>query len=163
MDRVRCKPWGLDGGLSGYGNSVALHRYGKDQETLFHNGKALNQTLDNGDAYILRSGGGGGYGSPLDRDLPSLQRDVRCGYVSKQAAETVYGVVFVQDSAVINVEATKARRIEMRSKGLPEDQPVSEFVLPFASPSNPKGADEVLGELTQEERTAFAMTCRCCS
>ena len=28
MDRVKCKPWGLDGGLSGFGNSVAIHRFG---------------------------------------------------------------------------------------------------------------------------------------
>jgi N-methylhydantoinase B len=28
MDRVRCKPWGLFGGMSGSGNSVALYRFG---------------------------------------------------------------------------------------------------------------------------------------
>ena len=69
MDRVRCKPWGLEGGLSGLGNSVALDRYGADAETHFPNGKVFNQVLKPGDAYILRSGGGGGYGSPLERDL----------------------------------------------------------------------------------------------
>jgi N-methylhydantoinase B len=163
MDRVRCKPWGLNGGLSSYGNSVALHRYGKEKETLFHNGKALNQTLQSGDAYILRSGGGGGYGSPLDRDIKSLQRDVRCGYVSTQAAETLYGAVFKPDSITIDGEATKERRASMRAKGLPEDQPIGDFVLPFAPPSDPTVADESLGKLSHEERTAFAMTCRCCS
>ena len=83
MDRVKCKPWGLFGGLSGFGNGVALHRFGKTDETHFPNGKALNQTLQAGDAYILRSGGGGGYGSPLERDLDALERDVRCGYVTQ--------------------------------------------------------------------------------
>ena len=71
MDRVKCKPWGLEDGLSGFGNSVAIHRFGTAQEQRFHNGKALNQVLHAGDAYILRSGGGGGFGSPLDRDLGS--------------------------------------------------------------------------------------------
>ena len=28
MDRVKCKPWGLEDGLSGFGNSVAIHRFG---------------------------------------------------------------------------------------------------------------------------------------
>ena len=83
MDRVKCKPWGLFGGLSGAGNSVALHRFGAAQEQRFHNGKALNQVLRAGDAYILRSGGGGGFGSPLERDLESLARDLRCGYVEQ--------------------------------------------------------------------------------
>jgi N-methylhydantoinase B len=54
MDRVKCKPWGLEGGLSGYGNSVAIHRFGKTEEQRFHNGKALNQVLHAGDAYVLR-------------------------------------------------------------------------------------------------------------
>src|SRR5690606_32683867 len=115
MDRVRCKPWGLYGGLSGFGNSVALHRCGASSETRFHNGKALNQTLQSGDAYILRSGGGGGYGSPLERDLVALQRDVRCGYVSKHAAETLYGAVFKPDSLEIDADATAARREDMRA------------------------------------------------
>src|SRR5436309_2976198 len=77
MDRVKCKPWGLAGGLCGAGNSVAIHRFAAAQEQRFHNGKALNQVLHAGDAYILRSGGGGGFGSPLDRDLESLAGDVR--------------------------------------------------------------------------------------
>ena len=94
MDRVKCKPWGLNGGMSGLGNGVALHRFGKTEETHFPNGKALNQVLQAGDAYILRSGGGGGYGSPLERDLETLERDVRCGYVTKEAAEKYYGAVF---------------------------------------------------------------------
>ena len=69
MDRVKCKPWGLEGGLSGLGNGVAIPRFGKTEEQRFHNGKALNQVLHAGDAYVLRSGGGGGFGSPLERDL----------------------------------------------------------------------------------------------
>ena len=65
MERARCKPWGLNGGLSGSGNAVAVHRYGNTDETHFPSAKALNQVLQPGDAYIIRSGGGGGYGSPL--------------------------------------------------------------------------------------------------
>ena len=26
MDRVKCKPWGLNGGMSGFGNGVATHQ-----------------------------------------------------------------------------------------------------------------------------------------
>jgi N-methylhydantoinase B len=162
MDRVRCKPWGLSGGLSGSGNAVALHRYGAAKETHFLNGKALNQTLQAGDAYILRSGGGGGYGSPLDRDLATLQRDVRCGYVCKDAAETLYGAVFEADSLIIDAAATEKRRAEMRAEGLPHDQPISELTLPFASPSAQE-EDAERDAMTAEERTAFAMRCRCCS
>src|SRR5215218_758123 len=68
MERARCKPWGLYGALSGAANSVAIHRFGEADERRFPNGKALNQVLHAGDAYILRSGGGGDFGSPLDRE-----------------------------------------------------------------------------------------------
>jgi N-methylhydantoinase B len=161
MDRVRCKPWGLEGGLSGLGNSVALHRCGADKETHFPNGKAFNQVLKPGDAYVLRSGGGGGYGSPLERDLSMLARDVRCGYVSREAAETLFGAVFDSDGNILT-EETERRRQEMRARGLPLDQPEAEVPLPFAAvvEQQPSAAAD---RLSEEERVAFAMNCRCCS
>jgi N-methylhydantoinase B len=162
MDRVKCKPWGLSGGLSGFGNGVALHRFGKTDETHFPNGKALNQVLQTGDAFILRSGGGGGFGSPLDRELDALARDVRWGYVSRKVAEELYGVEFVGDTLDIDVDATTARRAAMRPKGLPYDNPIAETLIPFAAPPAPERNPEH-EKLTQEERIAFAMQCRCCT
>jgi N-methylhydantoinase B len=161
MDRVRCKPWGLEGGMSGLGNSVALHRYGADNETHFPNGKAFNQVLKPGDAYILRSGGGGGFGSPLERDIAMLERDVRAGYVSRESAETLYGAVFDADVGILSTE-TERRRAEMRAQGLPIDEPVAETDLPFAPPDQQPAASPAQA-LTEEERVAFAMNCRCCS
>jgi N-methylhydantoinase B len=162
MDRVKCKPWGLFGGMSGFGNGVALHRFGKTDETNFPNGKALNQVLQAGDAFILRSGGGGGYGSPLERDLDALARDVRCGYVSRQSAEEHYGAVFVGDTLDIDAKATAERRAAMRAKGLPYDNPIAETLIPFSAPPAPERNPEH-DKLTQEERIAFAMQCRCCT
>jgi N-methylhydantoinase B len=160
MDRVKCKPWGLFDGHSGAGNSVALHRNGKDKETHFPNGKAFNQVLKPGDAYILRSGGGGGFGTPLERDLGTLERDVRCGYVSREDAEKTYGAVFKADGS-IDSQATAIHRDEMRRNGLPVDEPIAETLI-----FPPQQEDEHSippGKLTEEERVALAMTCRCCS
>jgi N-methylhydantoinase B len=159
MDRVKCKPWGLAGGLSGVGNSVAIHRFGKDDETHFPNGKAFNQVLKPGDAYILRSGGGGGYGTPLERDLDRLERDVWGGYVSREAAENLYGAVFRADGG-IDREASVRRRDEMRREGLPIDQPIAETVAPPPHAHEYAHSPE---KLTEEERTVLAMSCRCCS
>src|SRR5450830_368813 len=161
MDRVKCKPWGLSGGHSGAGNSVALHRFGKDKETHFPNGKAFNQVLKSGDAYILRSGGGGGFGAPLERDLDTLERDVRCGYVSRGAAETIYGAVFKADGS-IDHEATAVCREEMRWMGLPVDQPISETLVPPPLLQEHEHSHPT-EKMTEEERVAWAMTCRCCS
>jgi N-methylhydantoinase B len=163
MDRVKCKPWGLDGGLSAAGNSVAIHRFGATQEQRFHNGKALNQVLHAGDAYVLRSGGGGGFGSPLERDLESLAHDVRCGYVSKHAAETYYGAVFVGGTDSIDAAATAARRAEMRRQGLPQDEPIADTGVPPPAPAHAHAHEHGHEKLSEEERVALAMTGRCCS
>ena len=163
MDRVKCKPWGLEGGHSGLGNSVALHRYGHSDETHFPNGKALNQVLKPGDAYILRSGGGGGFGSPLARGVDTLEHDVRCGYVTRDAAEDVYGAVFGDDGA-IDPAATAAKRADMKSRGLPVDQPIAETIAPFPFAAEAVGPSSAGAEkLSEEERIALAMNCRCCS
>jgi N-methylhydantoinase B len=161
IDRVKCKPWGLDGGLSGQGNSVALHRFGTTQEQGFPNGKALNQVLRAGDAYILRSGGGGGFGSPLERDLASLERDLRCGYVSRDAAERYYGAVLAPDGKRLDIAATQARRAEMRGAGLPLDEPIADVAGAASSPAPIH--DHAHEQLSEEERVALAMTGRCCS
>ncbi len=161
MDRVKCKPWGLAGGLSGSGNSVAIHRFGQVDEQRFHNGKALNQVLHAGDAYVLRSGGGGGFGSPLERDLESLARDVRCGYVSQEAAERDYGAVFVPGTATIDAAATAARRAAMRAQELPRDEPIADTGVP--PPAAAHVHDHAHEKLSEEERVALAMTGRCCS
>lgn len=163
MDRVVCKPWGVFGGLSGFGNSVAIHRGGADKETHFPNGKAINQVLKPGDAYILRSGGGGGYGSPLQRDIASVERDVRCGYITREQAETSYGIIFAADGSV-DTAATAKRRAAMKKDGLPLDEPIAPTpVFPAQMVFEQPQRNEIPEKLTEEERVVFAMNCRCCS
>jgi N-methylhydantoinase B len=163
MERARCKPWGLFGGLSGLGNAVAVHRFNKPDETHFPSAKALNQVLQPGDAYIIRSGGGGGFGSPLERELEALQHDVRCGYVTKEAAEKYYGAVFEKDSMSIDAKATQSRRAAMKEHGLPHDEPITEIIIPFPTAPQQQVLEPQHEKLSEEERVAFAMRCRCCS
>ena len=160
MDRVKCKPWGLMQGMSGQGNSVAVHRNGVDRETHFPNGKAFNQVLAPGDAYVLRSGGGGGYGTPLLRDLVMLARDVRCGYVSREEAEKSYGAVFAADGS-IDAAASARSRDEMQKQGLPVDEPIAPTLI-FPVNFEPQKIP-MPEQLTEEEQIVFAMNCRCCS
>ncbi len=68
VERVFCRPWGLFGGHPGSGNQVAI-RTNEAREVRLTGGKVQGRVLRAGEAYILRSGGGGGYGSPLDRPI----------------------------------------------------------------------------------------------
>jgi N-methylhydantoinase B len=110
IDRAHCRPWGLEGGRDGTGNEVSL-RLGDQWKTDFPNAKVLVADLEPGDAFRLRSGGGGGYGSPLERPVDLVANDVKQGYVSVEAAAELYGVVIDPVSFDIDLHATERLRV----------------------------------------------------
>jgi N-methylhydantoinase B len=63
---------------------------------------------------VVRTGGGGGWGDPLDRDPAAVRMDVVEELVSKQSAEADYGVVLSGDLSVDEV-ATERTRNALRS------------------------------------------------
>lgn len=77
-------------------------------------GKQFGMLVMPGDVVTLRSGGGGGYGDPLEREPDSVAADVRAGIVTERAARVSYGVVVV--SGEVDAAATKARRNEIRAE-----------------------------------------------
>lgn len=72
-------------------------------------------TLRRGDALAYSFQGGGGYGDPIERAEEAVFADVDNGYVSKEQANDIYGVV-IGDQDVVDVEATAARRGAIRSE-----------------------------------------------
>jgi len=109
IDRAHCLPWGLHGGLEGTGNQVLLRRDGRWEDERV-NAKVLTAQIRKGDAYALRSGGGGGFGSPLERPPEFVREDVVQGYVSCSAARDYYGVVLDPESLEIDIAATEKER-----------------------------------------------------
>jgi N-methylhydantoinase B len=105
IERAHCRPWGLAGGRDGRANSVAL-RVNAQWKTEFPNAKVLVAQIKAGDAFRLRSGGGGGYGPPLERPVEDVLDDVRQGYVSVHEAAVFYGVVIDPDTFKVNEGAT---------------------------------------------------------
>ncbi|ELY38987.1 hydantoinase B/oxoprolinase family protein [Natronorubrum tibetense] len=89
-DRSRSITWGLNGGLPGIPHGVSLTRDGEteDMGTVFS-----NRPIEEGDAFVRPSSGGGGFGDPLERDPEAVREDVIDDYVSIERAETDYGVV----------------------------------------------------------------------
>ena len=109
IERTQDAPWGLFGGKSGAANKLELLRHDGTHEN-YPTGKILDQDLHEGDAYILYSGGGGGYGDPLQRSPEHVAADVRQGYVSIEAAARDYAVVIHPESMAIDHAETKRLR-----------------------------------------------------
>jgi N-methylhydantoinase B len=113
VERAHCKPWGLEGGEEATGNEVAV-RTGSKWKTDFPNAKVLVAYLEPGDAFRMRSGGGGGHGSPLDRPIAAVEEDARQGYISVAAARDRYGVVLDPETFIADAAATERLRASMR-------------------------------------------------
>jgi N-methylhydantoinase B len=113
-ERAHCRPWGLNGGLDGTGNAVEL-RIGGQWKSDFPNAKVLVAQLKPGDAFKIRSGGGGGYGNPLERPIEQVRDDVRQGYVTVESATELYGVVLDPQTFEVDAAATEKLRAARRS------------------------------------------------
>ncbi len=168
IERVECPPWGLFGGLSGAGNQVAIQRADEDP-VVFPSGKVLSRHLREGDRYVLRSGGGGGCHSPLERPLAQVEDDLRQGYVSREMARRTYGVVFGRDGRALIEPSAKLREL-MRRARLPLDVPLSglprnEFSVASPVEDFPQaaGADPEALALLKEAEAAGLYIPRCCS
>ena len=109
IERTEDPPWGLFGGRPALPNGIEL-RDSDGAVRTFSNGKVLDVRIDAGAAYILHSGGGGGYGSPLARSADAVAEDVREGYVSAAAAHDAYGVVLSPETGEVDHAATKRQR-----------------------------------------------------
>ncbi len=91
VDRTKQPPWGLAGGLPGRANAGELRR---PDGTVIPLAKATGVPIARGSVVTFRSGGGGGYGPPEERDPGAVHVDVREGYVSEAAAREHYPHAF---------------------------------------------------------------------
>jgi N-methylhydantoinase B len=96
-DRHRFCAWGAAGGHAattggneGRHPGKPAHDLGK--QTVYH--PAMDEVIR------LWSGGGGGWGDPLERDVEAVMEDVASGLVSPERAKCVYGVAAGKDIAV---------------------------------------------------------------
>jgi|MEHZ01.5.fsa_nt_MEHZ011560977.1_1 N-methylhydantoinase B len=113
VERMHCKPWGLNGGMEADGNAVVLRANGIWKED-YPNAKLLTARIKEGDAFAIRSGGGGGFGDPHLRPAETVANDVRQGYVSAESAERDYGVIFDR-AGTLDVAATDKARGDIQS------------------------------------------------
>ena len=102
LDRTRCAPWGVCGGMAGASGRVVVIRKGETAE--IDGNKTDELELHAGDAVLVEVGGGGGYGPPRERPVADVARDVARGYVSAESALRDYGVEIRSDGTARRVD-----------------------------------------------------------
>jgi N-methylhydantoinase B len=119
-DRVDHAPFGLHGGGPAAVNEVRMVLGGEDVRPAMRS-KVSKQPLEQGDAVIVASPGGGGFGDPLERDVAAVERDLNLGYITPATAEQHYAAVIASTELVagrpryrLDREATEQARTQQR-------------------------------------------------
>ena len=104
-----CPMAGRLGGQSGKLNQIFLIR-GSEKIPVR---AARNVDLQEGDRFLMMSGGGGGVGDPLEREVEKVKEDVEEGVLSFQTAREVYGVVLDATTYEVDQKTTDKIRSEL--------------------------------------------------
>lgn len=104
---------GLMGGKGGTKTKLEIIRKGKRLPYRTFDLKYLKP----GDILVTNSGGGGGFGDPLDREVEKVRLDALNQYISLQAARDIFGVVMTPGTFEVDDKATTALRGQMKKKG----------------------------------------------
>jgi N-methylhydantoinase B len=81
--------------------------------------------LPEGSLLVDYVAGGGGFGDPSDRDPLAVLKDFRRGWVSREVAARIYGVVFSRDGEAVEHGATESCRREIRDERKRDGQSIS--------------------------------------
>jgi N-methylhydantoinase B len=116
--RSKCPPWGIAGGTPGSPGGNLLKRAG---EKKFEWITGANIPVPPNSEGIVRTGGGGGWGDPLERPAALVAEDAAEGLISCKAARDLYGVV-LRGNMSLDQTATRRLRDRLRSarRGKPQ-------------------------------------------
>ncbi|MGH9089309.1 MAG: hydantoinase B/oxoprolinase family protein [Acidimicrobiales bacterium] len=107
--REKCPPWGLFGGRSAVAGGIELRDGPDGDHRSIGSGR---QNVRAGASARIMSGGGGGWGDPLDRPLDEVDADLLDGFVTTDAGERCYGVVVDRSTGLVDRERTAAARAD---------------------------------------------------
>jgi len=112
-ERTKIPPWGLYGGKNGARGEYYIIK---------PNGRRIKLKskctvgIENGDVFVVRTPGGGGFGDPLERESKLVLQDVLNGLVPLEAAKQDYGVVI--DSVTMKIDWKSTEQLRARVQRL---------------------------------------------
>jgi N-methylhydantoinase B len=108
---------GFVGGGASAGNAAIVHQGTQDEVRLVAENPYIGPSASGDITYFL-SGGGGGWGSPFEREPDAVLSDALNEYVSLEGARRDYGVVINPDRWAVDERATVALRAEASLRGV---------------------------------------------
>lgn len=112
VKKTKTKPWGMAKGKDGLNGKVLL-RPGTKREAYVG---GVYESMATNEVLVNQSGGGGGWGNPLERDINAVLDDVRNGFVTIEAAKLDYGVVIDAKGKLDDVATGKLRKSMLKRK-----------------------------------------------
>jgi N-methylhydantoinase B len=105
---------GVNGGHTGSGGCRGFENIETGKRT-FYRGMGVIKMDDSHVAFYIAPSGGG-WGSPLDRDVEKVRNDARDEFISVNIARELYGVVLAPDTYEIDYESSRKLRKELKAK-----------------------------------------------
>ncbi len=110
-ERGKIQPWGMNGGLPGQTSlNIFVNEMGEEERK----NTKITTEVEQGTTIYYHTPGGGGYGSPLEREPEKVAADVRAELVSMDRARELYGVVLDPFTLEVNQEKTRVLRNQLR-------------------------------------------------
>jgi N-methylhydantoinase B len=107
MGRSLYPCWGINGGGHGTSNYFIIEKANQAPRRLR---KVAAEPMQKNDLIRLKTGGGGGFGNPMEREPDRVLDDVIDGYITAEQAKIDYGVVIDETRATVDIEGTKGLR-----------------------------------------------------
>jgi N-methylhydantoinase B len=156
---------GVNGGHTGSGGCRGFENLETGKRT-FYRGMGKIKMDDKQIAFYIAPSGGG-WGSPLDRDIEKVRDDARDEFISVHIAREVYGVVLAPDTYEIDYESSRKLRGELKAKekkGIvtPNKPGVANYIEKIYKPGDeviyleplPKNHKDWIRGVVQEMKTA---------
>jgi N-methylhydantoinase B len=105
---------GTRGGLDGARNQNYVRTVDGELKQL---PPVADVVLQPGETIVSYTSGGGGYGPPHKRPLEQVKQDVEEGWITKQRAKDVYGVVFDEAGNIDKAETAQRRKVLAEGAG----------------------------------------------
>ncbi|ATW28846.1 hydantoinase B/oxoprolinase family protein [Candidatus Formimonas warabiya] len=110
FERGKMPAWGVRGGKDARPPQITVT--GSDGRIKAEFLKVNGYPLGKGWKVAMCTGGGGGYGDPFERDPDQVRKDYLWGYISREHAQSAYGVV-IRETGALDEEVT----CRLRSRG----------------------------------------------